>query len=359
MPNYRDMNHHVNFLAGTSGMNGKPGGRIFWVGASGYTAVNGAAPSDGNNGLSPPTAFATIQKGLDACTSGRGDTVAILPGSYTVTASIAVTQDDVRICSAVPVGPREYGPVIITGAATLDTPLMTVNANNVDITGIVFECGFTTVTANRYVVNVKSTNNTTDYYGFNMRNCYFDGSRAAGAASAADSDMNMLNLGTDSNDRIFNALIEGCVFKACDQDAITLTAAPYATIRNCAINDGNASELMRYGVNVGSVNATITDCTITVGDTATPGAGIYFNSTLGQADNNRIWARGNATRAILYAASATAATHGNVITFVTTGGTAKGIDFTTDNTSPSNNCDQGTIFNTTPGIGVFVTPSIT
>ena len=85
---YRNTSYFVNFTGGFSGFN-NPGARVYWVGAA--VAADGISPSDGNSGSSPQQAFSTIQKGLDACTAGRGDIVAVLPGSYTITAALTMT----------------------------------------------------------------------------------------------------------------------------------------------------------------------------------------------------------------------------------------------------------------------------
>ncbi len=64
------------------------GGSVFWVGPSGYVAESGIGASDNNDGLSPQKPLVTIQAGLDKCTNGQGDTVMLLPGSWTITAAL-------------------------------------------------------------------------------------------------------------------------------------------------------------------------------------------------------------------------------------------------------------------------------
>lgn len=358
MPNYRDTNYHVNFLAGTSGMTGKPGGRIFWVGASGYTAVNGAAPSDGNNGLSPQTPFATIQKGLDSCTSGRGDTVAILPGSYTITASLTMTNADVSLVSAVPVKPTEYSPVIITAAATYDNNLIQVDADNCTISGIGFENGFTTVTANQEVIQINSTNTTTDIYGCVVENCFLDFTRAAGAASAADTDLDGIRVGLDSNDRAFNSIVRGCTIQGCDQDAISISAGSLnAKIMNNVIYDGIGSELTRYGVDILALNATVSNNIIKVGTNSTTAAAVKVDVAAAHAvvtDNNLV-AWGADTTCIQFLATATGWSMANWCVAVAAGNL---VDYLTDNTTPSANADVGGVFAAAPGATALVTPTV-
>ena len=100
----RNTPFHVNFQGGVSGLE-NVGGQVFDVGASGYVAYAGVGASDTNDGLSPQKPLSTILAGLNKCVSGRGDTVALLPGSYTVTAALTMSKADVTLKSAIPVGP--------------------------------------------------------------------------------------------------------------------------------------------------------------------------------------------------------------------------------------------------------------
>lgn len=334
----------------------KPGGQVFFVSAGSPVAYRGIGGSDSNDGRTPQRPLSTVSGALSLCVSGRGDTIVLLPGTITVTAPISITVADVTLTTGCAESASyPYGPTIITAAATYDNNLIQVDADNVVIEGIVFECGFTTVTANQEVVQVNSTNTTTDISGFVMRNCLFDGTRSAGAANAADADLDFLRLGLDSNDRVFHARVENCVFTACDQDAIAIPAAPGAVISNCRIRDGLGSELTRYGISIASVGVLVKGCNITVGDTATPGAGIYVNSTLAEYVDNRIWARGADTIAILAAASATGSGRANWLTAVAAGNLT---DYTTDNTSPSADANAKGIFAATPGAAAFETPTV-
>lgn len=350
---YRNTPYHVNFNGGFSGYS-NPGGRVYYVGAS--AAADGISPSDSNSGTSPQQAFSTIQKGLDSCTSGRGDAVLVLPGSYTVTAPLTMTSDDVVLTTSRPVGPHQYGPVIITAAATYDNNLIQMDANNITVEGFVFECGFTTVTANQEVIQMNSTNTTTDNWGQTVRNCYLDGTRSAGAASTIDTDLDGIRVGLDANDRVYGAIIEGCVIRSFDQDGVAVTASTVSTvIRNCLIYDGVGSELMRYGVNAAGAGTQVLNCFITNADTATPGAPVYVNSTLARIHNNNLWARGADGTCILVAASGTVSSSGNFLTAVAAGNLD---DYLTDNTTPSADCNFSGIFAATPGIAVLNTPTV-
>ena len=352
---YRNTPYFVNFTGGFSGFN-NPGGRIFWVGAA--VQADGISPSDSNSGTSPQQPFSTVQKGLDSCTSGRGDVVAILPGSYTVTAPLTMTSADVTLCSAHPVAAGEYSPVIITAAATYDNNLIQMDADNTRVIGLGFECGFTAVTANQEVIQINSTNTTTDIFGPIVRNCYLDFTRAAGAASAADTDLDGIRVGLDANDRAFNAVVDGCSIRACDQDAITIEAGSLGVlISNNKIWDGVGSELTRNGVMVSAIGARVVGNTIMCGTSSDTVACVDINIAAGltQVYNNNLVAWGAHTCGITVINTATVFSGGNWINAAATGNTT---DYKTAATSPSSNADVASVYNADPVGAVLTLPTV-
>ncbi len=326
MPSYRNTPYFVNLTGGFGGFN-NPGGQVFYVGASGWTAYRGKAPSDSNDGQSPQTAFSSIQKGLDSCVSGRGDVVAVLPGSYTVTAAITMTNDDVTLCSAVPVGARSYGPVTIVNATDVNT--LTVNANNCKVIGLVFDDNVATATAGTAAIAVNTGNDGVDYTGVVIENCWIDM-----AGSDTDRDGITLGLTADANDGAIGAIVRGCVIYDCEQDAIHINVgSDYAIVDNCLIWD-DGTRLTRYGVEVLAVGCLVKDCDISVSDTATAGACVHNGVAAARLRvlNCRLQAMGADTFGILAIATATQHTSANWITTVAAGNM---VDYTTDNTTPS------------------------
>ena len=350
--------YFVTMAGGFAGFN-NPGGRVFYVAASGWTAQGtGLAASDSNSGDSPFAPFATIQKGLDSCTAGRGDIVAVLPGVYTLTTPLTMTSADVTLCSAYPVGPRERGPVVLTAAAAYDNNFIQVDADNVKLIGLTFECGLTTVTANQEIVQINSTNTTTDIFGVHVVNCFFDHSLIAATASTTDTDLDCLRVGLDSNDRAFDTVVTGCVIKGCDQDPISISAGSTgARVENCSIYDGVASDLSRHGVSILAVGACVKDCDISIGTSSDTSGGVNVGVAAAQARvfNNNIAARGADTCAITVIATATVHSSGNWLTAVAAGNLT---DYKTDNTTPSANADTGGIFAATPGATALTTPTV-
>ena len=349
--------YHVVFQGGFSGYN-NPGGRVYYVAASGYTAVDGKGASDSNSGTSPQQPFATVQAGLDACTAGRGDVVSVLPGTYTVTAAITMTKADVTLMSAYPVGPLEYSPVIITAAATLDANVIQMDADHTRLIGIGFECGFTTVTANQEVVQVNSTNTTTDVFGVLIENCFFDMTRAAGAASAADTDLDCIRLGLDANDAAINAIIRGCTIRGYDQDGISVSvgSSGYRIIGN-EIYDGVGSDLGRMGVSLLAVDGRVEGNFIMAGTSSSTAGPISVGVAAAQAriHNNRLVAFGADTIGITAIATATMFTSGNFINALAAGNI---VDFTTSATTPSSSIDWGNVTNTDPAAPALVTATV-
>lgn len=353
----RDTPYFVNFQGGFSGFN-NPGGRVFWVAASGYTALNGIGPSDSNSGISPQKPFATIQKGLDSCVAGRGDIVAVLPGTYTVTAALTMTKADVTLCSAHPVGPREYSPVIVTAAATFDDNLLQIDADNCKVRGIGFEAGFTTVTANQEVLQINSTNTTTDIFGVVVENCFFDMTRAAGAASASDTDLDVIRVGLDSNDACINGIVRGCTIKGYDQDGIVIAAGSVGnTIEGNMIYDGVGSDLGRIGISVLGVDNKIIGNYIMAGTTSDTAGPISIGVAAAQAHviGNYCVAFGADTVAITVVNTATVWGQGNFLSAVAAGNI---FDFKTAATSPSSSNDFGQVYAADPATAALTTATV-
>lgn len=357
MSGSRDTNYFVNFNGGFSGFN-NPGGRVFWVAASGYTALNGIGPSDSNSGLSPQKPFSTIQKGLDSCVAGRGDIVAVLPGTYTLTAALTMTLADVTLCSAHPVGPQQYSPVIITAAATYDLNVIQIDADNCRVQGLGFECGFTAVTASQEIIQVNSTNTTTDIFGVVIENCFFDFTRAAGAASAADTDLDGIRIGLDTNDRAYNTTVRGCTIRGCDEIAISISAGSQgALIENNHIYDGVGSELTSQGVDVLAIGARIINNKIMVGTSSDTVACVNCGIAAGltQIHNNNLVARGADTVGITVINTATMFSSGNWINAVSAGNI---VDFKTASTSPSSSADIANVYASDPALAALTAATV-
>ena len=339
MARRKDLNQFLNLRGGYAGFQ-NPGGAVYWVGASGYTAYDGASPSNNNDGLSPQEPFSTIQYALDQCVSGRGDVVAVLPGSYTITAALTMTKHDVMLCSAVPVGPKERSPVVIVNATDVNT--IEINANDVTLLGLELDDNVATATADTAAIAVNTASTATDYTNVKIINCFIDM-----LGSDSDRDGIALGLAGDATDGAIGALVEGCVIWDCDQDAIAVAAGSERTIiRNTdIIEEANGT---RYGIDIAAVHCVVQGCMVRASGTACIATNVAAADAV--IDDCHIHALGANTIAIIVAATGTQRTAGNWVTATAAGNL---IDYTTDNTTPSADAFISNIFAANAGITVL------
>ncbi len=297
----RDIPYHAKRIGGLSGHN-NPGGQVWYVGASGYTAAgNGQTPSDSNKGTSPQQPFSTIQKGLDSAVAGRGDYVALLPGTYTITAVLTMTKADVTLGPAHPISLYAEPNAVIT-TATDSISLLDIDASNITVEGLKFTN--TASTSDTFMVDVADGTSST---GVTIRNCYFEG---AGGANT----LNQIRLG-DGTQTATLCLIEDCTLSGIDDIGITISAGSDENIiRNTIIRDTTGTEAALYAISNSGDNCMVEGCTINCNGTA----GILNAS--GALRNvyrdNRIHAIGADTIRIQAAATTTMACLNNHITAV-------------------------------------------
>lgn len=349
MPNYKNMEYHVNLLGGVSGFS-NPGGRTFYVGATGWAAVpDGQAPAAAstNDGLTPQSPLNTIQAGLDKCVTGRGDVVAVLPGSYTITEALSMGKDDVTLCSAYPVGRRQRGPVTIVSAA--DDDMLAVNANNCKVVGLTFDDNVASNTAGYATINVNTSSTGVDYTGTIIKNCYIDQQ----GADATDRDG--ICLGTDADDGALASLVQGCVIVDAGNNGIIINVgSELSVIRDCHIFD--ISDTTQYGVEVLATSIHIEDCDIYITYNTT-GAGIHNGVAAARlvANHNKIHAIGADTTCILAIDTATQRTARNWLTALAAQNL---VDYLTASTSPSADCNIKNIYAANAGDTAFDTPGV-
>lgn len=111
-----------------------PVGAIYWVAA--VAAYEGIGPSNNNSGLSPKNPLSTIAQAITNCVTGRGDRIILMPGTYSITAALALTKNAVEIYSWMPKAAVISSPNT-TGAATV----LSIDANDVLVDGVTFSCG--------------------------------------------------------------------------------------------------------------------------------------------------------------------------------------------------------------------------
>ena len=115
-------------------------GKTFYVNNS-TTAAElqpyGIGGSDGNHGETPERPFSTIDKAINSCAAGRGDTIYVLPGhAETVTTATDIVPDVSHI-NIIGLGKGEKRPIITF--ATNTTANIPVSGANTRISNMVFK----------------------------------------------------------------------------------------------------------------------------------------------------------------------------------------------------------------------------
>lgn len=214
-------------------------GNVYYVHHSGPSAGTGP-------GLTPETAFITIDAAIGACTANNGDKIIVLPGhAETITGAAAIAAD----VAGVTIEGRGNGsnrPTITYGTNTTATTV--VSAANVTIRNLRFVCNidslavFLTLGANDITVencdfigaSTKEVVNfigiTTTFDNSTIRGCKFiQPTDPAGTNAAAGTGAIYME---DSE----NVLIENCEFRGCFETAFIhnkTTAALNLWVRNC------------------------------------------------------------------------------------------------------------------------------
>jgi hypothetical protein len=138
----------------------KPGGQVFFVGGD-AVAYRGIGASDNGPGTSPEQPLKTIAQAITNCTTGRGDTIVLLPGDLAdITTALAMSKADVTLTGTDPNG--WLNPSQITGGAAID--VITVTAANCVIEDLHFAASGAAVTSR---INVAGA-------GLRVRDCTFE-----------------------------------------------------------------------------------------------------------------------------------------------------------------------------------------
>lgn len=209
-------------VLGGLGMIPVTSGKYFFV-----DSVNG---SDGNNGLSPDRAYATIQYAVNQCVDSRGDCIVVLPGhSETLSSAGALALNKIGI-SIVGVGNGSLRPKLtLDTAATAD---VAVSADDITVRNINFEANF---------ADVATCFELTTATDFRVEYCEF---------TEAGTDLNWVKIfRTDTNDNSADGLaIVGCRFISADtafENVVQVQGDCDSMVFkdnffNLAVNDGDA-----------------------------------------------------------------------------------------------------------------------
>jgi hypothetical protein len=293
----------------------KAGGAVFFVGG-GTPALNGVNRSDTYKGLTPEEPFSTVQKGLDQCVAGRGDTVVLLPGSVTITAALTMTKDDVTLTGASVTGPNTRNPSVIA-CATNSVEMVAIDAANVIVENLTLDHNATT--ADVFLIDIADSTASPDCV---LRNLFLD---MVGSATTT----NGIRVG-DGTQVAINSRIEGCTLHDLDDIGITITDAnTNCVIDNCDIYDNPVSgNTMLTGISAAADYTRITNCRIKNSAAAAGASCVNLTATAQSCflSGNRLSAFGAGGHGVLYAASASGVC---LDVHVTANALADSVDFTT------------------------------
>lgn len=166
-------------------------GTVFWV-----SSVSG---SDGNDGASPATPFATIDYAIGRCTADRGDIILVMPGHAESLSSAGAITADVAGISIIGLGNGSNRPTLsfAATAATFAISAANVRVSNIRVTASIDEvvklfhvtaayCTLDTVdyfeTASCQAIQFLLTTAAADY--IEIRNCKHFQMNAAGSAQS-------------------------------------------------------------------------------------------------------------------------------------------------------------------------------
>ena len=234
MPGSELYRQHHNFLAGVTQYYPLylPGAKTFFVAPTTYTAVGGMAAADGNDGESPQAPLLTIDRANTIAVASRGDTICLMPGTYTLTAAQALTRAACRLVALKPYS------ATITGDGVITT-LLTVDVNDIEFAGL----RLLGVAALTRLVDLA---NTTAIRNFHMHHCKVIGLETVAGVTGIQNGEN--GAGNDAA----HTIIEYCEFEGLSAQPIH-TFGGGTKIHHCVVNlDDTAAAT---GVRVGDMGA--------------------------------------------------------------------------------------------------------
>ena len=235
-------------------------GKIFYVAPSAEYKVNGKTfkASDDYGGTNPTKALLTINRAWALVTANCGDTIVLLPGTHTVTTSIAANVAGVTMIGMNSGSVNIRSPrVTVTTTATADQ-IMNVTAADIEVRGI----KFIPITA-AAAIDVSAAG-----HRLNISECYFDLETPAASTST---------LGVDALGAAQYILIEKCHFVSdgAQGAAIDLTATLDSVVQDCtfALSSGGT---WAAAITTGAATdrAIVRDCAFYTYATSTMTAGI-------------------------------------------------------------------------------------
>lgn len=176
-----------------------PEGTSIPTGSGKIIFVDALHGNDGQDGASPSSAFASIGRGILACTSGAGDTVYVYPGTYSE--NVSITKDYVSVIGA-----------IVGGYARPDVTPSTLVPLSVSGHGVVVRhMRFAGTGADSCIQTAN---------GFLYEDCVFDGD-----GTAAKAGLRLLPSSTNTHLTASEGIMVGNLFRGCANGVIFDTGA--------------------------------------------------------------------------------------------------------------------------------------
>jgi hypothetical protein len=199
-------------------------GKIHWVAPGATYTVAGLSysASDQNDGLSPEKALRTIAQAITNATASAGEVIVLLPGTHTITASLAMSKAGITI-TGLPAGKgnifRQKTVIDITGTAD---ELMNVTAADIEVANLNL-IGTTAQVCIDFSVAA---------HGLHIHDCYFDMATPA----ASTSTIAIKQIGTSGTvSGAANVKIAQCTFESdgAQGPAISMEGTLRSVIEDC------------------------------------------------------------------------------------------------------------------------------
>lgn len=173
-----------------------------------YYFVHSGTGSNGNSGLKPERALATVDYATDKCTASKGDVVVIMPGHAETVTSSSMTLDKAGV-TYVCLGNRQNGPVFTYSAAT---GTINVTAANVKWIGGYFIANVLDVASAWTVAGDDFTLEGGDYIDSSAILNFLSVVTTTAVANAADglTIKGVYHLGLNTTPLAFVSILENC-----------------------------------------------------------------------------------------------------------------------------------------------------
>lgn len=307
------------------------GGQVHWVAPATSYTVDGRTyiASDGNDGLSPERALASINQAVTNATASVGDVICLLPGTHTVTSSVALSKAGITFIGLpyLPVPGADYGVRTLRPQTTITTSVADEAINVTAADNTFFNIRFLPVTEQ------KAVDFTTAAHRLTFVDCMIDlatatahaNTRGIHATSTAQAPADVVfircvvkeaNAGTTNGAAILlgastNFLVADCViYKEATASSVAWTAA-------ITVSDASTGAFVKNRFHATGIGAGDAITAGVVGATMTGGSVILFERNIATVNVTKMastFAAADCDLALNYVATVAGGTGGTLIT---------------------------------------------